>query len=78
MFRPNAYLSRSQFLSLAGGSALGALSAGLLSCCGSTISTSGSSDSGSSSGGIVTFTVKLAIKQPDDRLKAGMSASCSL
>ena len=51
MFRPNAYLSRSQFLSLAGGSALGALSAGLLSGCGSTISTSGSSDSGSSDGG---------------------------
>lgn len=37
--------------------------------------TNSSSESTGSGGGIVTFTVKLVIKHPDNRLKAGMSAN---
>lgn len=40
-----------------------------------TSSASDSAGSGGSGGGIVTFTVKLVIKHPDERLKAGMSVN---
>lgn len=43
-----------------------------------TNSTDGSSASGTPGGGIVTFTVKLVIKHPDERLKSGMSASVKI
>lgn len=38
----------------------------------------GAGSGGAGSGGIVTFTVKLVIKQPDPRLKAGMSANVKI
>ena len=40
--------------------------------------TNKSSDTTGSGGGIVSFTVKLSIKHPDDRLKAGMSANVKI
>ena len=40
--------------------------------------TNTSSETTGSGGGIVTFTVKLSIKHPDDRLKAGMSANVKI
>lgn len=40
--------------------------------------TNASSDTAGSGGGIVTFTVKLSIKHPDERLKAGMSANVKI
>ena len=40
--------------------------------------TNAPSDTAGSGGGIVTFTVKLSIKHPDERLKAGMSANVKI